>query len=81
MIKAKGIIYYDNATNKFTQIRHITEQIAICSGPCNYYSDAKTTNSEAPVSHDYINKHFVEVDFFGVDKFAEFDGIGWRVKK
>lgn len=73
-------VYYDKKNNRFSQIRKIDGDVAWCSY-AEYYSDSRTSKSMAPYSFDYIDTNFVLVDKIGIDKIAEFNGVGWKVKK
>lgn len=72
-------VYFDKKVKRFVQIRGTKEKGVLIGGYCTYYNDSITNISPlTELSNQYVNKNLVKVDF--VDKFAIYDGVGWRVK-
>jgi hypothetical protein len=70
-------IYYHPTLNKFFQGKGVDDVCYLIGGLCTYYSDAQTNISRSRVSYNFIKDSKKVVH---VDKYAEHDGIGWRVK-
>lgn len=80
MIVRNGIMYYDPRTHRFVHVRGYHDDYLVCGGFAEYYNDAKASPQEVLISHDYI-RGCEEVIAVDQCEAAEFDGIGWRVRK
>ena len=70
-------VYYSSQANRFFQIKSITDDYYICGGFSEYYSDAMTNIQRQQLSYDFIKKCILAKQ---IDKFAEYNRVGWKVK-
>lgn len=77
-----GEIYFSLEARKFFQIRGIHDDWYLCSGFSPYYEDVLTTTREQKLSHQYLMEKAKPTPG-AIDLFpeAEYDGVGWRVRK
>jgi hypothetical protein len=71
-------VYWHKEYNKFFKLYRTHDDYFEISGLCVYYSDAMTNKQRARVSYNIIKKSILVNQ---VDKFAEFDGIGWKIRE
>lgn len=71
-------VYYSSEVNRFFQVKSIADDYYICGGFTKYYSDSISNIQRQKLSYNFLKK---SVSVKQVDKFAEYDGIGWKVKE
>lgn len=71
-------IMFDKKVNRFVGLDKSTDTGWLCSNT-EYHADAGTSVALVPHSEEYIKENFVEV--IEITDFADFNGIGWKVKK
>jgi len=76
MVK-NNTVYYNSKINRFSQVRKRGGKIFISY--TEYYGDASRSTDAAPVTEHYCRKNLKEIN--NVNDYANFDGIGYRVKK
>jgi hypothetical protein len=71
-------VYYHKKCNRFFKIYKITDDYYEISGLTEYYNDSMTNVVRSKVSYDFV-KEAKEVK--AIDKIANWNGIGWKVKE
>ena len=71
-------IFFHKKYKKFFQVKDIHDDWYFIGGLCDYFSDSQTNITRAKVSYEFMED---AEEVVTVDKYADFDGVGWIVKE